>query len=83
MIIIKFIVLIRAYGSIEPFLFVASFFIMFFTAVSYFHPTKERHIFINNTESIRIIRRKEIWIIRRGGKSTKIISRGNRDGSWE
>ena len=47
------------------------------------HPTLERHIFNNNMESIRIIRRKDIWLIRRGGKSTNIISRGNIYGIWE
>ena len=38
------------------------------------HPTKDSDIHLHNMESIRIIRRKEIWRIRRGGQSTKIIS---------
>ena len=57
--IIKFPVLIRACGAIEPCIFVA-FLIVFPTAVYYFHPTKERTIFIHNMESNMIIRRKDI-----------------------
>ena len=83
MTIIKFLFLIRACGVIGPCLFVASYLTMFPKAVSSVDPTFERHIFLHNMESIRIIRRKEIWRIRRGGQSTNIIFRGNRDGSWE
>ena len=81
--IIKLLVLIRAFWEIEPCIFVASFLIMFTTVVYYFQPTKGRHIFLNNMESIRIISRKEIWLIRRDGKSINIIYRGYRDGIWE
>ena len=70
-------------GSIEPFLFVAYVLAMFPTTVSSVHPTFQRHIFLHNMESIRTISRKDIWLIRRGGQSTTIIFRGNRDGSWE
>ena len=45
--------------------------------------TLESHTFLHNMEIIRIIIRKDIWLIIRGGKSTNTISRGNRDGSWE
>ena len=83
MIVIKFIVLIRACGAIEPCLFVASFLITFDTAVSSFHPTKERKIFIHNMESISIIKGKDIWLIRRGGQITERVFKGNQDGSWE
>ena len=83
MTIIKFIVLIRAYVAIETCLFVASLLIMFSTAVPPFHPIKEIHILLHNMESIKIVIRKEIWRIRRGGQRIKIIFRGNRDGSWE
>ena len=44
------------------------------TSVSYFQPAAIRIIFLHNMESIRIIRKKEIWKIIRGGKSTNIIS---------
>ena len=59
------------------------FFIVLLTEVSSVHPTLDTHIYINNIESIRIIRRKEIWQTRRGGQSTKRIFRGNRDSIWE
>ena len=36
-------------------------------------PNSDRHIHIHKMESIRIIRRKDIWIIIRGGQSTKSI----------
>ena len=74
MTIIQFIVLIRACGEIQPCIFVASFFILFSRAVSYVHPTKERHIFFHSMGSIGNIRRKEIYLIMRGGQSTKIFS---------
>ena len=79
----KFIVLIRACGAIEPCLFVASFLTMFHTVVSYFKPTKEMQTFIYTMESVRLIRRKDIRIIRRGVQITKRITIGNRDGIWE
>ena len=81
--IIKLIFLIRACGSTEDFIFVAYFLIMFPTAVSSVHPTLERHIILHNMESIRIIRRKEIWRIISGGQSTHRNIRGNIDGIWE
>ena len=56
---------------------------MFPTEVSSVDPTFEIHIFLNNMESIRIIRRKDIWKIRRGGQSNTIIFIGNGDGRWE
>ena len=83
MIIIKSTFIIRECGAIEPCLFVAYYLTMFPIALSCVYPTVERHIFIHNTYSIRIIRRKEIWIIRRGGQSTNVIFRGNRDVIWE
>ena len=83
MTITKFIFLIRACGKIEPCLFVAYFLIMSPAEVSYFHATKENNIFTHNMESIRIIRRKKIFRIRRVSQSNKIIVRGNIDVSWE
>ena len=83
MTMIKFIFLIRACGAIEPYIFVAYFFTMFPKAVSSVDSTSERHILLHNMESIRIIRMKEICKIRRGGKITNRIFRGNIDGSWE
>ena len=80
---IKYLVFIRACGAVEPCLFVASFFTMFTKTVSAVHPTFQRHIFLHNMESIRIISMKDIWKIRRGGQSTNRIFIGNRDGSWE
>ena len=56
------------------FLSVASYSTMFTTAVSYFDPNFKSSIFINNTESSRIMSRKEIWRIIRGGQSNNIIS---------
>ena len=46
-------------------------------------PTFQRHIFIHNMNSIRIMIRKEIWQIIRGGKITNRVFRRNRDGSWK
>ena len=63
--------------------FYGIFFIMFPTAVSFVEPTLIRQIFINKMEIIRIVRRKDKWIIRRGGKSPNRIFRGNRYGSWD
>ena len=45
MTLIKFLLFIRARGAIESCLFVASFFIMFPTALSYFHPAIVRLVF--------------------------------------
>ena len=59
------------------------FFTMVPTAVLFVEPTSERHIFLHNMDSIRIIIRKEIQKIRRGGKITNIIVRGNIYGSWK
>ena len=56
---------------------------MFTTALSYFHPTKERYIFLHDMEIIKIIIRKEIWRIIRRGQITNIISIENIEGSWE
>ena len=81
--IIKFLGFIRARGAIEPCLFVVSFLIMFPTSLYSFQPSKEIHIFLQDMESIKITRRKEIWIIRRGGQSTKRILRENRSGSLD
>ena len=83
MTIIKFLVFIRACGTIEPCIFVAYFSTMFPTTVSYVDSTFQRHIFLQNMESIMTISRKDIWIIRRGGQVTNIVFRGNIDGSWE
>ena len=83
MTIIKSLFLIRACGAIEPCIFVAYYSTMFPTAVSSVEPTFQRHIFPHNMESIRIISRKEIWIMRRGGQITNMIFRGKRDGIWE
>ena len=55
---------------------------MFPTAVYSVNPIFKRHTLFYNMGSIRIIRRKEMWLIRMGGQSTNIITRGNRDGSW-
>ena len=74
MTIIKFLVLIIACIAIEPCLFVASFFTMFSTAVSSDESNLEWQIFLQNTESIKIIIRKQIWQIRRGVQSTNRIS---------
>ena len=83
MTIIKFLVIIRACGEIEPCISVAYFFIMFPTVVSSVHPSLERHIFIHSMNIIGIIRSKETWRIISGGESNTIISRGKRDGSWD
>ena len=63
--------------------FCSIFFILFPTAVSYVHPTSDRHTHLPNMETVRIIIWKEIWLIRRGSQSTKIIFQGNKDGIWE
>ena len=55
-ILIKFLVFIRALGSIETCLFVGSFSIVVPTAVSSFHPYTVRLIFIHCMERVRIIR---------------------------
>ena len=57
---------------------------MFPGAVSSFHPDMLRIIFIHVMRRVRIIisQEKELWRIRRGGKSTNIIFRGNINGSW-
>ena len=70
--IIKFLVLIRACGEIEPCIFVVFFWPCFLQ--HYPHPNLERNKFIHNIESISIIRRMEIWQIRRGGQITIRIS---------
>ena len=59
--------------------FCSIFLTMFPTTVSSVQPTLESYIFLHNMESIRIIRRKEIW----SGQSNNIVYRGNIDGSWE
>ena len=53
MTIIKFLFLIRACGATEPCLFVASFSTMFPTALSSVDSTFQRHIFLQNMESLR------------------------------
>ena len=83
MIIIKFLFIIRACGSIEPFIFVAYYFTKFTAAVSSSDPTFESQTFLHNMDSIRVIIRKEIWRIRRGGQIPNRIFRGNRDGIWD
>ena len=80
---INIIFLIRACGSIEPCIFVAYFLTIFSTSVSNVDPTFERHIFLHNIESIRIIRRKKIWWFIRVGQITNRTFRGNIDGIWE
>ena len=79
----KFLVFIRACGSIEPCIFETSFFNMFHTTVSSVESTFQRHIFLQNMESIRIISSKDIWQIRRGGQGTNRFFRGKRNVSWE
>ena len=72
MTVIKFLVFIRARRAIETHLFVASFIIVFPIAVSSFHHSTVRLIFLYSMGRFRIIRRyeKESWIIRMGGKIT-------------
>ena len=74
MTIITFLLHIIACGEIEPCLSVASYFTVLPTEVSSFVPNFERLILLHNMESIRIIIRKEIGKIRRGGQITNIIS---------
>ena len=83
MTIITVFVLIIVCGVIEPCIFVESFYIVFSTAVLYLHPTFYRHIFLHNMQSIRIIRRKDIFPIRRSGQMNKRIFQDNRDDSWD
>ena len=83
MTIIKFLVFIRACEAIEHFLFVASFSTMFHTTVSSAEYTFQRHIFLQNMESTRIVSKKGIWRIRRGGQGTNRFFRVNRDVIWE
>ena len=83
MTIIKYLVLIRACGAIEPCIFVAYFSTMFPTTESSVHPTFQRNIFLCNMESIMTISRRDICWIRRGGQSTNRIFKGNRYVSWE
>ena len=47
---------------------------MFHTAVSSVGPTFQRHIFLRNMESIKIISRKEICRIKRGRQGINRIS---------
>ena len=82
MTIIKFLALIRARGEIESCIF-SIFLIVFTTAASSFNPTRVRDIFLHIMEIIRIIGRKDIWKIRRGGKSTRIFLKGYRYGRWD
>ena len=83
MTIIKFLDFIRACGAIEPCLFVAYFSAMFPATVSSVESTFQRHFFLQNMDSIRIVSSKDIWRIRRGGQGTNRFFRGNIDGSWE
>ena len=83
MTIIKSLVFIRAYGAIEPCLFVEYYSTMFPRALSSVDPNFQRHIFFRNMDSFRTIISKDIWQIRRGGQSTNRVFRGNRYGSWE
>ena len=50
---------------------------MFTTSVSSLKLSTVRLVFLYNMESIWIIIRKDIWKIRRGGKITNRIFRGN------
>ena len=85
MTVVKFIIFIRSCGSIEPSLFVASFFIMFPRSVSSFHPVMVKLFLFQAMEKVRIIRRqdKELRIIRRGVQSNNRVSRGNRNSIWK
>ena len=58
--IIKVLRIIISCGAIEPCLFVASFLIIFPTAVSAVDSTFQRQIFLHNMESIRTISRNDI-----------------------
>ena len=53
--------------------------------VSYFCPDTERVVTNNGMVSVKIIRIQEnnLWFVRRGVKFTKIVSRGNINGSWK
>ena len=57
MTVINYLVFIRARGAIQPHIFVASFFIMFYGAVSTFHPATVRLVFLRVVVVFRIIRR--------------------------
>ena len=80
----KIIVFVLACGVIKLSLFVVSCFIVFPRAVSSFLPATLRLVFIHNIAMDRIIRREinNVLIILRGGKSTKIVLKGKRDGRW-
>ena len=79
------------YGAIEPCLFVAAFFFetMFPTTVSSAESTFQRHIFLQNMESISIVGREDIWRIRGGNQgvltefseSTEMAA-GSRSGAY-
>ena len=55
--VIKFLVFVGACGAIEPRLFVASYFVMFPIAVSFFCPATVRLIFLHGMAVVRIVRR--------------------------
>ena len=54
-------------------------------ALSSFCPATERVVTHDGMLSVRIIRiqDKELWGVKRGGKRTSRVSRGNRNGSWK
>ena len=74
MTVIKLFVIISARGGIELCIFVVSSFIVFSTAVYYLRPVILSLVLLRFVEIVRIIIRKEIWIIRRGWQSTERIS---------
>ena len=53
--------------------------------VSSFCPDTEMVVTHNGMVSVKIIRIQEnnLWLFRRGGKYTNIVSRGNINGSWK
>ena len=74
MTVIKLFVIISERGGIELCIFVVSSFIVFSTAVYYLRPVILSLVLLRFVEIVRIIIRKEIWIIRRVVKVLKEFS---------
>ena len=53
--------------------------------VSSFYSDTERVVTHNGMVSVKIIiiQENNLWLVRRGGKCTNIVSRGNINGSWK
>ena len=90
MTIIKFLVFNQSVWSDRTLSLCGIFFeTMFPTTVSSAESTFQRHIFLQNTESIRIVGREDIWRIRRGNQgvltefseSTEMAA-GSRSGAY-